>query len=143
MDATMTRNILGTDPNVYETEEKYTTPVPDHTAVEDDTWRSVEMSHKDSEETDAPKYTNPRGSDGNTGSIYKSEIIPTLSRHDLQRAHSQIGRWGALQTNTTMVAMMEPVAEQNPDEISRKNTEQVQWEEIFSPLGLTTQRNIA
>ena len=44
--------------------------------------------------------------------------------------------------NTTMVAMMEPVAEQNPDEISRKNTKQVQWKEIMSPIGPTTERNI-
>ena len=47
-----------------------------------------------------------------------------------------------LQTSITMVAMMEPVAEQNPNEISWTNTGQVQWEKIMSPIGPTTQLNI-
>ena len=57
----------GDELNVYETEEKYTTPDPDHTSVEDNTRRSVEMSHNDSEKMDAPKNTNPRGSTATLG----------------------------------------------------------------------------
>ena len=54
--------------NVYETEEKYRTLDPDHTLVEDDIWRSVEMSHNNPEETVASSNTNPGGSDGVAGS---------------------------------------------------------------------------
>ena len=55
MDTTTLKNILGTHLNVYETKEKYKTVDPDHTSVEKDIWRSVKMSHNDSEETAAPK----------------------------------------------------------------------------------------
>jgi hypothetical protein len=47
--------------NVYETEKKYRTLDPDHTSVDDDIWRSVEMSHNDPEETVASSKHKPRG----------------------------------------------------------------------------------
>ena len=53
---------------MYKTEEKYRTLDPDHTSVEDDIWRSVEISDNDPEETVAYSNTNPGGSDGVTGS---------------------------------------------------------------------------
>jgi hypothetical protein len=71
-----------------------------------------------------------------------SKIIPTIPLNGLPRVHSQLGRRGMLQTNTTMVAMMEPVAEQYPNEISWTNTRKVQWEKIMSPIGPTTQLNV-
>ena len=52
--------MLGIHPNVYETKEKYKTVDPDLTLVENDIWRSVEMSHNDTEEADTHKTTNTK-----------------------------------------------------------------------------------
>ena len=99
MDTTALENMLGIHPNVYETKEKYTTVDPDHTSVENDISRSVEISHNYTEETDAHKNTHTKGSDVHAGSGCRSRIISMIPRHDLPRAQSQFGKRGVLQIN--------------------------------------------
>ena len=75
------------------------------------------MSHNDSQEMATPKNTHIRGNDVNSWSGCMSQIIPMVPGHDFPQVHSQLGKRGVPQTNTTIVDMMEPVAEQNTGEM--------------------------